>query len=320
MLGRLAEAARLVEDALERTRPGGLAQPLAWTLVHRSLVATAAGDVDTAAACGEESLALTEGLDERFISAWSALALAAALLPAGEPARAAGTLLRRAGDQELRHIGGGWRALALELLTGCRLMLGDLEGARRSLALAEATAASTGLPMAAAWAARTGAAVALAGGEPRAAAGRARAAAAAADSAGAGVEAARARTLAGRALAAVGDVDGAVAELERAAVALDAAGAFRHRDAAVQELRKLGRHVHRRTRRPAADATGVTSLTERERQIARLVVDRRTNPQIAAELFLSLKTVETHLRNIFRKLGVSSRVDLARVVEAAEGE
>ena len=45
------------------------------------------------------------------------------------------------------------------------------------------------------------------------------------------------------------------------------------------------------------------------------MVDRRTNPEIASELFLSIKTVETHMRNIFRKLEVSSRVEVARVLE-----
>ena len=40
-----------------------------------------------------------------------------------------------------------------------------------------------------------------------------------------------------------------------------------------------------------------------------------TNREIAAALFLSDKTVESHVRNIFFKLGVSSRVDVARAVE-----
>jgi len=52
--------------------------------------------------------------------------------------------------------------------------------------------------------------------------------------------------------------------------------------------------------------------------VARLIVDRRTNAEIASELFLSPKTVESHVRNLFQKLGVSSRVDVARVVERAE--
>jgi DNA-binding NarL/FixJ family response regulator len=67
-----------------------------------------------------------------------------------------------------------------------------------------------------------------------------------------------------------------------------------------------------------SDGFGIRSLTEREIQVARLVVDRKTNSEIATELFLSRKTVETHLRNIFNKMGVATRVELARAVERSE--
>ena len=67
----------------------------------------------------------------------------------------------------------------------------------------------------------------------------------------------------------------------------------------------------------ATDEIGVQSLSERELEVARLIVERKTNPQIAAALFLSQKTVESHIRNMFRKLAVSSRVELARAVERA---
>jgi DNA-binding NarL/FixJ family response regulator len=132
------------------------------------------------------------------------------------------------------------------------------------------------------------------------------------------VEAALSRTLAGRALAQAGEPESAVLELEQAAEALHACGARRYRDAADHELRRLGRHIHRRTQPGQADARGVDALTEREHQVARLVVDRKTNPEIADALFLSPKTVETHLRNMFRKLDVSSRVEVARAVERAD--
>ena len=110
----------------------------------------------------------------------------------------------------------------------------------------------------------------------------------------------------------------AAAELERAAAAFDSFGSASYRAAAEQELRKLGHRIHRRTRPGKADETGVGSLTARELEIARLVVDRKTNPEIAAALFLSPKTVETHLRNVFHKLDVSSRVEVARAVERSE--
>jgi DNA-binding CsgD family transcriptional regulator len=198
--------------------------------------------------------------------------------------------------------------------------MGRANEAERAASRAETTAASVGLPLAAAWADRARAAVALRAGDITHAIERSLASAAAARGVGAPIEEALSRTLAGRALAASGQRDVALVELERAAAALDACGALRYRNEAERELRKLGRHVHRRTRRGGPSGAGIDSLTERERQVVRLVVDRRTNAEIAAELVLSQKTVETHLRNIFNKMGVDTRVALARAVERAAVE
>jgi DNA-binding NarL/FixJ family response regulator len=172
--------------------------------------------------------------------------------------------------------------------------------------------------MAVTWADRAAAAVELDAGDPARAADHALTSAAAADEAGAPVEAALSRTLAGRALAQTGERDRAATALQQAARVFERCGALRYRDEAERELRRLGHRIYRRTRPGDAESTGLESLTGRELQLARLVVDRKTNREIAAELFLSQKTVETHLRNIFRKVGVSSRVELARAVERAE--
>jgi DNA-binding NarL/FixJ family response regulator len=179
-------------------------------------------------------------------------------------------------------------------------------------------AATTGLRFAAAVSERAAARIALAAGDPGAAAERALAAAESADELGAAIEAGQARILAGRALAQAGDGERATAALERAAAAFDAMGAPRYRAEAERELGRLGHRRHRRTRAGAAGTGDVSSLTERELEVAGLIVDRRTNAQIAAELFLSTKTVETHVRNLFHKLGVSSRVEVARAVERAD--
>ena len=95
---------------------------------------------------------------------------------------------------------------------------------------------------------------------------------------------------------------------------LDICGSLRVRDEMRRELRKLGARAEKRG--PAASGdSGIAALTKRELEIAGLVTDRKTNREIAAELFLSDKTVESHLRNVFVKLGVSSRVEVARAVE-----
>lgn len=53
-------------------------------------------------------------------------------------------------------------------------------------------------------------------------------------------------------------------------------------------------------------------MTTTERRIAALVASGHTNAEIAAALYVSVKTVEANLTRIYRKLGLRSRVDLAR--------
>jgi DNA-binding NarL/FixJ family response regulator/tetratricopeptide (TPR) repeat protein len=316
--GKLAEAAELLDGAIEGSRLLGSPPALAGNFFNRSVVAVAAGDLDIALATAEEGYELTRDLDEGFVAAWAAVRLAGVLLETGQPDQAVDVLLARAGGEELALIPSGWRAYGFELLTRCWLALDRHSEAERTGRQAAMTAAAARLPLATAWADRAAAAIAMHSGNAAEAAERALASADAAREVGAPIEEAVSRTLAGRALARAGRTDRAVAELQRAAATCEACGAVRFRESAERELGKLGHRPHRRTRAGKTDGTRIESLTERELQVTRLVVDRKTNPQIAAELFLSQKTVETHLRNIFRKLDVTSRIELARAVERAE--
>ena len=112
---------------------------------------------------------------------------------------------------------------------------------------------------------------------------------------GARYDAARARTRIGVALRALGDDVSATAELT----------------VALRTFSELGSEPARREVERLLGAGLPGGLTAREAEVLRLVASGRTNPQIAAELFLSDKTVARHLSNIFTKIAVTSRTAAA---------
>jgi DNA-binding CsgD family transcriptional regulator len=118
------------------------------------------------------------------------------------------------------------------------------------------------------------------------------------------VELARARLLYGEWLRREGRRADARAQLRTAHEALTAMGVEAFADRARRELSATGQTVRKRT------VAASTELTSQEAQIARLVAEGFTNPEVASALFLSPRTVEWHLRKVFAKLNINSRRQL----------
>jgi DNA-binding CsgD family transcriptional regulator len=286
-----------------------------WALEADALTAYWAGDAVRAMASATDMIARSRRCEDRFLDPTATVQLAGALLLSGDAAAAVTEL--SAVDQPSgwdvldRHAGFGW-----ELLTRAYLALDDARSAEDVSARALQRADLAGLPrwQCAARIARATSQLEM-DGEVAVAQSLAGEAVTIADRVDNPLLLGRARFTLGRALAARGDRAAAVVELGAAERMLVGCGAVREADAVARELRRLGERAVRRVR--PGSAAGLDALSSREREVATMVATGRTNKDIAAALFLSEKTIESHLARIYTKLDVHSRAALTAVIARA---
>ena len=326
-LGRLSAATRCAEDAVEAAELSGSDELRTMAYAMRCLNATRVGDRHRALLAGEQAVAAA-GAVRDWWSVVAELALAQARLTNGvDPADCRESILRAAGGPELSSLDAGARPTFYQLLVHTELARGEMAAAAQWVDRIEVLATALGpqLRGPSAYANLTRAEVLLAAGDAQAAATAARAALPGFEGISARVEVGRARLLAGLALAATGRRGPALAELARAQAEFEKAGALRMLDEAVRAQRRLGRRIaSRAASRPRPSGAQPqpprpAGLTRREAEVAVLVGEGRTNRAIAAQLLLSERTVDAHLRNIFAKLDVSSRAAVAAALGREQG-
>jgi DNA-binding CsgD family transcriptional regulator len=106
-------------------------------------------------------------------------------------------------------------------------------------------------------------------------------------------------------------------QLERALAIFECLDARHHQARVRGRLDDLG-SGRRRNRHGDRPVSGWASLTDAERRVADLVASGLSNPEAAKRLFLSRHTVDFHLRQVFRKLNIGSRVELSRLTLVRE--
>jgi ATP/maltotriose-dependent transcriptional regulator MalT len=301
MLGRLREAAAAAEDAAEAARLLGSGQQLGFALTQQCLARSWAGDHEEALRLGGE--AVDTGGGGEWWGALARYARAIALvnsgdLEAGEPA-----LLEACDDFKAPRLDLGTLIFCCETLARVATLRGRFREAERWADRAEQSArpdAETTIG-----AARLARAHALVEANPVGAAEHALQAAEVFAAAELRIDAGRAVMRAGTAYAAAGQRGHAVEHLGAAATIFKDCGARALHAHTVREQRRLGVRVNSQSQ---GRGSGPYGLTRREMEVAMLIVEGHTNQQIATRLFVSPRTVETHISHIFAKLGVTSRV------------
>ncbi|MEU6173264.1 AAA family ATPase [Streptantibioticus parmotrematis] len=305
---RVTSALRLVDEAEPIVRALGSGDLLAFTLAFQSQILLQARPPgrQSPLAVAEEAVAAAGVGDSWFANlAWCMLAYAA--LDADDPVRASDLLLRAGGGRGLHRLQPSVRPNSLEALTRAALAVGDGEAAVRWAGLAHREAERLGLPAQRGAGLRGLAMVAAHQSESAEAARLFGAAATQSARSGATLREAQSLLLAAPHAQAAGDRARA-AEMWHWGSHLASAGGARLLVDLAERVRPVVFGA------PGEPAHELAALTTREREIAVLVAEGLTSAMIAAKLFLSPRTIESHIARIYRKTGVSSRAALASVV------
>ncbi len=303
--GRLGLAAEHAEHAREIRRQYAIDErepPLSIWLV--ALIAAHRGELDRAHDLAERSRALAES--QPLIRAGQDGVLGLVALWGGDPQRAA---IHFADADEARRASGvnepamfWWRADYVEAM----LALGRIRDAIELVDAWEADGARLGRTVVMAHARRCRGLIAAANGDIAAALDHLEEAVRVHEAAGDQIGRARTLLALGIVRRRARQKRAARQAIESALAAFQAAGAAGWADRARAELGQIG------------GRTRAEGLTPAERRVAVLVANGRTNREVAAELFLGERTVETHLSHLYAKLGVRSRTELARTFRVDE--
>jgi DNA-binding CsgD family transcriptional regulator len=315
VVGETAAAMESAQQALAAARLVENPQTLFWAHSVVSWVALAGGDLDVALREGESSVRIVEQVDYHPLAMVTRAHFGVVCSEAGDHERCLREM-QAAGAPDFSDFYPERRPFWWEALARSAAGAEDHAAAEAWVARGEEYISDLKLPLSVAAIRRARARLELAKGKAQVAADLALSAASAQAARGARIGAARSRLLAGRALTQV-DRDRGVAELEHAHAVLVNCGAGRWRDEAARELRRLGRVVPKVAPRKTA-RHGVEALSGREREIAELAAQAKTNREIAATLFISEKTVEKHLSKVFAKLGVRGRAAVGAKLAAPD--
>ena len=312
-LGRFDRAEDVNLDAEDTARMTGDPEMVAVAMARRALLCAVAGDISAARRAAESAEDILPKTRRAAARATVAASVAPVWLSLGNPCRARLLLLDHCGGPGLDQVVSVTLGLVLELLTQSELAAQDVARARHWAEWALQQSGEGQPPLLTCWAKRAMATVLLAEGDSQAALSAADEAVIAVADRELPVELAKAEVTAARAELALGLTVEGVERLTRALAFYDRSGAVGLASEVRRYLRVTGIRLPHRNDSGALGG-GPAALSKREIEVANLVERGRGNREIAAQLFISTRTVESHLRRIFLRLGVRSRAEVATAV------